>query len=412
MDLSQTIKSAWLSLGANKNRSFLTMLGIIIGIASVIVIFSVGKGAESLIYSQFTSIGSNLIAILPGAADEEGPPASVFGITITTLKNRDIAAVEQQLTDEIIAGTGYVRGQDSVVYGNQSIDAAFVGVESDYLIVEDAKVAEGRFFSTDEEKGLARVAVLGSSIAEELFFDESPLGKKIKIGRESFIVIGVMAKRGTAGFVNQDRQVFVPLETAQKILLGIDYLTLARLRVKDGYDLDQVSERVRQILREQHNLTSGSEDDFSVRNLDQAREVLGRLTGALSLFLAAIGAISLLVGGIGIMNIMLVAVNERVQEIGLRRAVGAKARDIELQFLVEAVLLTFLGALVGIFIGVIFSALTALVARGYGLSWQFQITPFSVLISCVMAVLVGVVFGYYPARRAAQLKPIEALRYE
>ncbi len=412
MDFGQTVKNAWLALGANKNRSFLTMLGIVIGIAAVIVIFSVGRGAESLIYNQFTSIGSNLIAVLPGAAEEEGPPASVFGITITTLKNRDITAVEQQLADEIVAGSGYVRGQDTITFGSQSVEAAFVGVESDYLQVEDVEVAQGRFFNSDEEKGLARVAVLGSSIAEELFFDQSPLGKKIRIGRESFVVIGVMAERGVAGFINQDRQVFVPLETAQKILLGIDYLTLARLRVKDGYDLELVSERVRQVLRQQHNLSSSSKDDFSVRNLDQAREVLGRLTGALSLFLAAIGAISLLVGGIGIMNIMLVAVNERTYEIGLRRAVGAKAKDIELQFLTEAVLLTLVGAGIGILLGILLSALVAVVAQGNGLSWQFEITPFSLLISCLMAIVVGVVFGYYPARRAAQLKPIEALRYE
>ncbi len=411
MNITQVTKSSWRVLLANKSRSFLTMLGIIIGIAAVIVIFSVGKGAESLIYSQFTSIGTNLIAILPGASDDNGPPASVFGITITTLKNDDIESLKRILSDQIMAASGYVRGQSSVVFANNSVDAPFLGVSDEYLIVEDVKVKSGRFFTAAEEEGLAKVAVLGSQVAVELFDGRDPIGRKIKIGKHNFTVIGVLAERGVAGFVNQDRQVIVPLSTAQKILLGIDYLTLARLRVKDGYDLQATAEQVRQVLRELHNITDG-EDDFSIRNLEQARQVLGQLTGALSLFLAAIGAIALLVGGVGVMNIMLAAVNERIQEIGLRKAVGARRRDIVLQFLLESILLTLLGGIIGIIVGAIVAALAALVARFNGLAWQFTVPFLSIVLSVGMTFVIGIVFGYYPARKAAELNPIDALRYE
>lgn len=411
MNLLLPTKTAFKALGANKNRSFLTMLGIIIGIAAVIIIFSVGKGAESLIQNQITSVGSNIIGILPGAADDEGPPASVMGISITTLKNEDIDQIEKQIS-EVEAASGYVQGRGSIVYLNQKVDASFTGVDSDYLMVEDAKIDRGRFFSADENRGLAKVVVLGSEIYEELFHGDSAIGKKIKIKKENFTVIGIMEERGVVGFTNQDNQVFIPLATAQKIMLGINYLSVARVRIKDGENLEAASEEIRQVLRDQHNIKNPENDDFSVRNSAQALDLLGTLTGALSFFLAAIGAISLLVGGVGIMNIMLVSVNERINEIGLRKAVGARGFDIELQFLIEAVFLTILGALIGILIGAIVSGLVALVANQLDYAWSFIITPGSVFLSCAIAALVGVGFGYYPARRASRLNPIDALRYE
>lgn len=411
MNLFLSVKTAIKALGANKNRSFLTMLGIIIGISAVIIIFSVGKGAESLIQNQITSIGSNLIGILPGASAEDGPPASVLGITITTLKNEDLEALRQQLP-EIIAASGYVQGRGTMFYQNQKLDANFQGVEADYLRVEDTEVMTGRFFTHEEERSLARVVVLGSEVASELFNDIDPLGQKMKIKKENFTVIGVMKERGTAAFVNQDRQVFIPLRTAQKIMLGVDYLNLARVRIEQDFDLAGAAERVRQVLRTQHDIDDPSKDDFSVRNSEQALDILGTVTGALSFFLAAIGAISLLVGGIGIMNIMLVSVNERINEIGLRKAVGAKAGDIELQFLIEAVLLTLAGAVMGITFGIVVSGLLAVLANYLGYTWDFVVTLSSILISCGLAAAVGLIFGYYPARRAARLNPIDALRYE
>ncbi len=411
MNYLLALKTAGRALGANKNRSFLTMLGIIIGIAAVIIIFSVGKGAESLIQNQITSIGSNLVAVLPGAAKDDGPPASVMGITVTTLKNKDIEAIERQM-DDVLAASGYVQGRATIVFQNQKVDANFTGVESDYLQVEDTAVAQGRFFTNDEDRALAKVAILGSEIYQELFHGDQAIGRHIKIRKENFTVIGVMKERGVVAFVNQDKQVFIPLRTAQKLLLGIDYLSLARIRLKDKVDLTAASEQIRQILREQHGIKDPANDDFSVRNSAQALDLLGTLTGALSFFLAAIGAISLLVGGVGIMNIMLVSVNERINEIGLRKALGAKRIDIEMQFLLEAIFLTILGAFIGIFIGVIVSGLVALVANHLGYTWSFIITPSSVFLSCGIASLVGLIFGFYPARRAALLNPIDALRYE
>ncbi len=411
MNLLLPINTAWRALGANKNRSFLTMLGIIIGIAAVITIFSVGKGAESLIQNQITSVGSNLIGILPGASDDDGPPASVMGITITTLKNKDIDQVEKKIS-EVVVASGYVQGRGSASWQNQKMDINFIGVESDYLEVEDAEVEFGRFFLNDEDRGLARVVVIGSAVNEELFLGMSALGQKIKIKKESFTVIGVMKERGVVGFSNQDRQVIIPLKTAQKIMLGIDYLSLARVRVEDGANMTAVGEQIKQVLRDQHNISDPSNDDFSVRNSAQALDLLGNLTGALSFFLAAIGAISLLVGGIGIMNIMLVSVNERVNEIGLRKAIGARAKDIEAQFLIESIMLTVLGALIGIMAGVLVAGGIALAAKSLDYAWDFKIGLNSVLISCGIAALIGITFGYYPARQAAKLNPIDALRYE
>lgn len=411
MNYFLAIKTAGRALGANKNRSFLTMLGIIIGISSVVIIFSVGQGAESLIKNQITSIGSNLIAVLPGATKDDGPPASVMGITLTTLKNKDIEAIERQM-DEVEAASGYVQGRATIIFQNQSVDANFTGVESDYLQVEDTEVESGRFFSSDEDRALAKVAVLGHQVYQDLFNGDEAIGRRIKIRKENFTVIGVMKERGTVAFVNQDKQVFVPLRTAQKLLLGIDHISLARIRLRDGADLEAASEHIRQILRDRHGIKNPDNDDFSVRNSAQALELLGTLTGALSFFLAAIGAISLLVGGVGIMNIMLVSVNERINEIGLRKAVGAKRRDIEIQFLLEAIFLTVLGAIIGVVLGVIFSGLIALLVNYLGYAWSFVVPPGAIFLACGLAFFIGLVFGYYPARRAALLNPIEALRYE
>lgn len=411
MHIVGILKNAFAALLARKKRSLLTILGVVIGIGSIVVIMSVGEGAESLITSQVSSIGSDLVVILPGAADDDGPPAAALGIVTKTLLPSDILAIEQDVTG-IMAATGYVRGQDTIQWQNQSYDATFTGVEADYTVVEQAEVTNGRFFTVDENRGTARVVVLGSEVANDLFAQEDPVGERVRIGREQFTVIGVMEERGVAGFVNQDTQVFVPLETAQKILLGINYLSLARLRVADGVSLPSVMEQIRLVLRDRHGISDPENDDFSVRSSAQALDLLSNLTGALSLFLAAIGSISLLVGGIGIMNIMLVSVNERIQEIGLRKSIGARPRDIETQFLVEALALTLVGALLGVIGGSILAGGIALVVHAMDMDWRFAVPLQSVGIAFGMAFVIGFVFGYYPARRAARLDPIDALRYE
>ncbi len=412
MNLIENIKTVWLSIMRNKVRSFLTMLGIIIGIMSVIVIMSVGAGAQSLILNQIKSLGSNLVGVLPGKSDTKGPPASAMGIVVTTLKADDVEAIKKDSESHFIAATGYVRGNDTVTWNGNKINTNFVGVSADYPNVEDAPIASGRFFSEDEDKSLARVAIVGSQVATELFGQNDPIGKDIKIKKSNFTIIGTMKERGTSGFQNQDNQIFVPLNTAQKILLGIDYVSFARFKVDNAEDVNSSMERMREILRDRHNITNPDNDDFSVRSMAQGLDAITNVTNALKMFLTAIAAIALAVGGIGIMNIMLAAVQERTREIGLRKAVGAKNRDIIFQFLTESAMITLIGGLIGIILGALISFIVAKVAVSMGYSWDFVVTFSSILIATLVSIGVGLVFGIIPARRAAKLNPIEALRYE
>jgi len=320
------------TLRRNKRRTFLTMLGIIIGVAAVIFINSVGAGAQGLILNQIKGIGSNLVAILPGGSEETGPQASVMGVVITTLINEDAEIIADSIK-HVGSVASYVQGNGSITYGSQNIDANFSGVSASYTSVEDTQVATGRFFTKDEEKDLSRVIVLGSQVKEDLFGDQDPIGKTVRLKKESFRIIGVMKARGSAGFQSYDTQVFIPLVTAQKVLLGIEHVSFIRVKVDDEKYIDDVIIQIKDLLRQRHDITDPAQDDFSVRNQAQALQVLGSVTDALRLFMAAIAALGLVVGGIGIMNIMLVAVNERIREIGLRKAVGATAKNVLKQFL-------------------------------------------------------------------------------
>ncbi|KKU39294.1 MAG: ABC transporter, permease protein [Parcubacteria group bacterium GW2011_GWA2_46_39] len=402
------------NLRANRLRSFLTMLGLIIGIGSVVLIISIGAGAQSLILQQVNSLGSDLVGVLPGASDETGPPAAVFGIQVKTLVNDDVKALlNDPRTYHIVAASGYAQGRGKVVYQNRSIDSGtYTGVEASYPDIEKLELKSGRFFTAEEDIGLARVVVLGSAMSEELFQGDDPVGQSIKIGRETFRVIGEAKERGTVAFTNQDNQVFIPLNTAQKIMLGWRHLSLIRARVDDAAAIDQTLEGIKQVLREKHKLDSDQEDDFSVRAAVQALDLLTQITDALKFFLAAIAALSLLVGGIGIMNIMLVAVTERFREIGLRKAVGARRRDILNQFLIETLIITGVASIIGILGGSTVSALIAAVAKSLGYAWSFIVSPTSIIVAVGVGGLIGLVFGFYPASRAAKLNPVDTLRYE
>lgn len=411
MNLLENIHSVWHVIGRNKIRSFLTMLGIIIGVMAVIIVMSVGAGAQSLILNQVKSMGSNLIGVLPGKSDEKGPPASVMGVVITTLKADDLEALKKD-NPHLLSATGYVKGTDTITWGDQKTDTSFTGVSSEYLDVEDTRVQNGRFFTVEEDRGAARVAVLGDTVAKDLFGDQNPLGQDIKIKKTVFNIIGVMKKRGSSGMQNQDDQIFVPLTTAQKLLLGINYVSFARLKVDSADQVNSAMERAEVILRERHNIDDPENDDFSVRSMVQSLEAITTITNALKMFLAAVAAIALVVGGIGIMNIMLAAVQERTREIGLRKAVGAKNKNIIIQFLIESSMITTLGGAIGIILGIFISWAVAQVAQNLGYSWDFVISTPSIIIGCVVSVGVGLVFGISPARHASRLDPIEALRYE
>lgn len=410
MSLLASLKFSFKNLRANRKRSFLTILGIIIGVAAVIIIMAVGAGAQSLIFNQITSVGSNLIGVMPGASDEEGPPASVMGIVVTTLKYDDALALKK--IPDVVAVTSFVRGLETIQRENQKTDVTYIGTTAEYPLVETSSVEQGTFFDNADEKGLSRVAVLGWQVWQDLFNNQNPIGETIKIKKENFRVIGVMEKRGVQAFENKDTQVYIPLETAQKTMLGINHVSMIRVKVASDEKVPTVLTEIKQILRSRHDITGDEPDDFSARAATQALDVLSQVTNALSFFLAGIASISLLVGGIGIMNIMLIAVNERTREIGLRKAVGATSKNVQIQFLTESMILTAIGGIFGMIIGIILSWLIALVANYLGYQWDFIISPLSIILGLSISCSVGIIFGWYPAQRASRLEPVEALRHE
>ena len=415
MNILNSIKISYKYLLAAKFRSFLTILGIIIGVASVIIIMAVGQSVQSLIISQVTGIGSNLVGILPGASDEEGPPAAAMGIITTTLKYDDLQALRNgRDVPEAEDGAGYVLGSDTASYSGTNLNVSFTGTTASYVDVESTEVTEGRFFTRDEEVNLSRVAVIGTNLTEDLFSGNDPIGKIVKIKDQNFTVIGILKKRGSSGFglSSQDDTIFVPLKTAQKLLLGIDHLGFVRLKIKNVDLIPEAIANIKTTLRERHNIDDPSNDDFSVRDQASAVDMIKKITDVLRYFLLAIGTIALIVGGVGIMNIMLIAVNQRIREVGLRKAVGAKNKTVQFQFLIESVAISFLGGIIGIIIGIAVSFLISVVAQFLKYEWPFLISWQSIVIATLVSIAIGAIFGIYPARKASRISPMEALRYE
>ena len=412
MDVFESIQNAGRMIVRNKIRSFLTMLGIIIGITAVIIVLSVGESVEGLILNEVKSMGSNLIGILPGHADENGPPTSAFGVVITTLKYEDGDAILKSNYPHIESLAMYVSGSDIISLNDKKVSATFYGTTASYPDVQSSTVERGRFFTKDEELSNAKVVVLGSTVAKDLFGDQDPLGMKLKIKKANFTVIGILKSKGGSLMQNEDTNLFVPVKTAQNILLGINHLGFIRIKVDRPENIDGTMEYVRGVLRDRHDIDDPSEDDFSVRSTAQALETIGSITTALRFFLAAIAAISLVVGGFGIMNIMLATVQERTKEIGLRKAIGAKSADIVRQFLIEAATITFISGLIGIIVGSLILVMISVVVNALGYSWELIISPISVFLGCLVSISIGLIFGIAPARKAALLDPIESLRYE
>lgn len=409
----QALKISTAALLTNKARSFLTMLGIIIGVGAVVMIMSLGAGAQSLIINQIKGLGSNLVGILPGKSETDGPPASVMGVAITTLTEDDLEAIRREVPN-IIGAVGYSRSLATASWGQNNYDTNINGCSIDYLKVEGGDVVVGRFFTNEENRDIAKVAVLGSTVKQELFGDSDAVGRIIKIKKQPFEVIGVMAPRGTVAFVNYDDQIHIPLKTTQKVISGINHLSFIRIKTDSEKSVDEVITEATLILRDRHDIKdqSGQDDDFSVRSMAQALDMIITITNALKYFLIAMAAISLIVGGIGIMNIMLISVNERTREIGLRKAVGANTHNIIWQFLIEAISLTLIGGAIGTILGTIGSWLISIVVRNLGYDYEFIISISSILLALSVSTLIGLVFGLYPARQASRLEPVEALSYE
>ncbi len=408
MSLLYVFRVAYRNIYINKRRSLLTMLGIIIGMMSVVLVMSVGSGAQSLILNQVAKRGTDQIAVLAGASDPNGPPASALGITITTLTHDDARALlEEQPAQNIKQVAAYISGNDVAQFANQEEAITYTGTTASYEQVEKITMKYGRFFTPFEEEQRAAVLVLGSNIANDLFGNQNPVGSYIKVKKKRFEVVGVMEEQGSSAFENPDDSVLIPLTVVQEQLKGVDYVSFIRLQVHDETRIDQTVEEIRQILIDRHG-----DEDFSVRTIADALVILSTITGAMTFFLVAVAGVALFVGGVGIMNIMLIAVKEKTREIGLRKAIGATNRDILFQFLIETCLLSFVGTGIGIILGVIISFIISVVVQSLGYAYDFIIPIAVMFIGVFVSLGIGVLFGIIPAKKAAELHPIDALRYE
>lgn len=413
MKLADPIKISYRSLTASKTRFFLTVLGVVIGVSAVIMVMSIGASAQQLVLSQVQKAGSNILIILPGASEEDGPPASAFGIVTTTLKNTDLKVLRERYSaPHLTALSGYVTGSGTIESSAASLSVSVQGVSMETADIENITLASGRFFFTEEETNLARVIVLGSTRARELFPNSDPLGQTVTLKDNLFTVIGVLEERGSSGFSNPDTLVYVPLLTAQKILLGIDYLNSIRATVDAPENIDRTIADITLSLRKQHHLEEDEESDFSVRSTAAALDVLTSITDVLKYFLVAIASISLVVGGVGIMNSMLISLSQRVREIGLRKAVGARRQHIVVQFLIESSFITVLGGIIGIILGIILTFIASVILVRLGYEWDFLVPPMSLALGFFVSVSIGIIFGLYPALKASKVSPMEALRYE
>jgi putative ABC transport system permease protein len=398
------------ALRVNKLRSVLTMLGIIIGVAAVIAMVSVGSGAQARIAEQIQSLGSNMLVVLSGSINQGG--VRIGAGSQLTITEEDAWAIQREVSG-VHAAAPAMRGGGQVVWGNLNWSTTIQGVTPEFFEARDWPVVAGQPFSQEAVDGATKVALLGQTVARNLFADQDPVGQVIRIKKVPFTVVGVLDKKGqTTWGQDQDDLIVVPLSTAKRKLLGVSQanarsVNSISVRVRDDADIKEAEIETRELLRQRHRLQPYQDDDFSIRNLAELAEAQEASSRVMTILLAAVASVSLFVGGIGIMNIMLVSVTERTREIGLRMAVGARGRDILAQFLVEALTLSMIGGVIGVVVGIIASYTIP-----YFAGWRTLISAEAIIIAFAFAAAVGIFFGFYPARKAAQLNPIEALRYE
>ena len=406
----------------NKSRTFLTTLGIVIGIGTVVLVLSAGEGFKSYINSQVESFGSNTVIVetsvpastkarsAAGASSGTANSSATNAVPVTTLKTVDVEDIKQ--IPNVKNAYGASIGQQVVTYKNVSKTTFIFGASAARFDIDKGVIKIGRGYSVQEDKALAQVAVLGSDISDSLFGDLDPLGKIIRIGNYNFEVIGVYERKGSFGPMNDDEQVFIPVTTLQKKIQGIDYLIYSVVELQDNSKADATALDITDVLRRNHNITDPARDDFKARTQKESLDTFNVILDAVTFLLIAIALISLIVGGVGVMNIMYVVVTERIGEIGLKKALGARNKDILFEFLIEAVLLTLLGGIVGILGGAFLAYIVSVIAQNFNFAWSFIVPIYGIILSVSMSMIIGVIFGVFPALSASKLNPIEALNKE
>lgn len=392
------------SMFTHKMRSFLSILGILIGVAAVIAMLALGQGAKESIEKQLASLGSNLLVIRPGSARVHGVSTEAGAVTRFTFQ--DVAAISK-LTDDVKEVCPSVTGRGQLVYANENWNTQVEGAGANFAQLRAATPEVGRFFTEDEVRMREKVAVLGTTVVKELFGEANPIGETIKINLVNFKVIGVLPSKGASTFHDQDDTLIIPVTTAMFRVFGKEYIDTIYVEAKGPEFIDPATEAITKLIIKQHRLAKDQDDSFQIRNMSDIKNALETTTKTMSMLLGSIAAISLLVGGIGIMNIMLVSVSERTREIGLRKAIGANNKDILVQFLIEATLMSFIGGIAGVLLGTGISVLITLFA-----GWTVRVSSASIILATTFSLVVGIVFGIWPAQKASKLDPIEALRYE
>lgn len=406
MIIGNLLKVALKAMNNNKMRCFLTMLGVIIGVGAVIAMLAIGQGSKNSIKAQISEMGSNMIMIFPGAENRGGVRQSASDMQ--TLKPSDYEALERE-AEGILYMTPTVNGSGQWIYGNNNYPSQAQGVNTQYLDIRQRKMAEGEMFTEEDVKAAAKVCVLGKTLVDNLFPDGTdPIGKIVRFGKIPMTVIGVLEEKGYNSMgQDQDDLALVPYTTVMKRILATDYLQGIQASAIDEEMTDMTINEITEILRNQHKLRDGEEDNFTIRSMKELAEMISSTSSMMTVLLAAVAGISLLVGGIGIMNIMIVSVTERTREIGLRMSIGATGRDIMMQFLIEAIIISVTGGILGILLGAGATWMISFIAR-----WPVEISASSVILSFVVCTVIGIIFGFYPAAKASNLDPIEAIRYE
>jgi putative ABC transport system permease protein len=408
INIPSTVRISFRALRVNKMRSALTMLGIIIGVGAVITMLAVGTGARQRIGEQIASIGSNLIMVVPGSTTAGG--VRMGAGTQPTLTLGDAVAIQKECPSVLYVAPVH-SGVAQVVYGNQNWSTGITGTTMDMLYVRDWPLSDGRVFTEEEVRSATKVCLLGQTVVDNLFGGINPVGQIIRIKKIPFTVIGILEAKGQdPGGHDQDDTIYVPVTTAQKQLFGTQFPGMIRtimVKAKSTEDLAAAERQINELLRQRHHIGQKQDDDFTVRNLTQMMQAAEQSTSVMTLLLGAIASVSLLVGGIGIMNIMIVSVTERTREIGIRMAIGAKTWDIRLQFIIEALILSMIGGVAGIVIGISGAKILSML-----FGWLTIVSPLSIFLAFGFSGLVGIFFGFYPAYKASLLDPIDALRYE